>query len=373
MPRRPRRDARAIILRPQRGARISVVATGGTIGSAPDEHASLAPVDDGAMALRAVIRRRRQLALALTVRVRRVASLLSEDVHPSDWIAIASAVAAEIATDPPPDGIVVTHGTDTLAFTATAVAFLLEGVPVPVVFTGALFPPDDPRSDAVCNVTASVRMAANTELAGVFVVFGDGGHDACRVTPAVQTTSIPSYGRAFGAVDPSLCGRIDGRRIRISASLHARLPPRTPRHTVDAVMRLDDRVKLVAVHPALRPRDVLAVAEHDCRAIVLRLYHSGTASTRDGGTDARSLVPAIAECTARGILVFGHPSDGGAVYRSTRLLADAGLLLLPKMSLEATLVKLMWLLARHDDARQVAALMRSDLRGEIAGSLSSSV
>ncbi|MGH8478750.1 MAG: asparaginase [Gammaproteobacteria bacterium] len=355
----------------RRGSRIALIGAGGTAGSTKDEYEHYKASAQGEQVLKHILSLRPGLAADFDIKLKHTWSLLSEDLHPSDWGAIAFAIARAI-NEPQnrPHGIVVTHGTDTLAFTASAITFMFDTLPVPVVFTGSLFPPDFEQSDAPDNVQDSILVAANADYAGVFVVFQGPGGATRRITLANQTLSIAAYGKAFSALDDNYSGRVRDGHVTFSAAMRSRLPRRQDRPvSVSPRVELDDRVRVIKVHPGFRPSDLVRTAENDCRAIILQLYHSGTACTRDVARQSLSLVPAIAKCRDLNVLVFGLPLnhvESGHVYQSTRMLMDAGLEPLPRMSVEAAYVKLIWLLGQRAELTNVLQQMRMNLRGEVA-------
>ena len=361
-------------------ARILVVATGGTIGSAGGGR-GLAPVADARAFLRGVLERSEGLRPdfdRFDLRFAQVGPWLSENVHPAeDWTALATTIARALEADDAPDGVVVAHGTDTLAWTASALSFLLEAPSVPIVLTGAVHPPDHPASDAGPNLRDAALVAANEAVAGCYVVFlGAGGHG--EVFRANRIVSMAPWARHFTSGDGRPLGEVRAGALHLGEEALGALPRRAAGRAQFALHpTIDDAVKLVAVHPALRPDDLVRLAgvegddaEPDGRALVLDLYHSGTACTRDTEARRGSLAPAIRRCVERGVLVFGLPSDaahaGRTIYATTRDLLDAGMRSLPAMTREAACTKLMWLLGQHPgDSEAVAAAMESDLRGEV--------
>jgi L-asparaginase len=172
-------------------AHVCVVACGGTIASEPDTDGA-APAKTGADLVAAVP----GLTDHATVSAREVCAQPGFDVRWRDVIATAGAVRA--AAEDGADGVVVTHGTDTLADTAYALD-LLTDLPVPVVVTGAQRRLDEPSSDAPANLTLAVRAAADDRFApGVHVAFDDelhAGRDVVKAhSNALSTMTSPTTG-----------------------------------------------------------------------------------------------------------------------------------------------------------------------------------
>ena len=141
---------------------ILLLTTGGTIASRPTDE-GLAPEMDG----EDLARRIPFLTDSYTVTVRDILHLDSSNIQPEEWQLIARAVYAERTGY---DGIVVTHGTDTMAYTASVLSFMLRGIPIPVVLTGSQLPIEHPLTDALENLRIAFAMACSG-AAGVFVAF----------------------------------------------------------------------------------------------------------------------------------------------------------------------------------------------------------
>ena len=349
--------------------RIAVLAAGGTIGSTKDQSGSLKAEGKGQELLSLVLAKRSDLAAEYDLRIKQVFTMLSEDLHPSDWGEIARAIASEINdSSSQTDGIVIAHGTDTLAFTSSAVTFMLAGVRIPVVFTGALYPFDHSASDGPQNLQDSIMLAANPDYAGMFVVFQGRDEVSRQVTLANQTVSIIGQAKTFGSTDGLTAGRIVDGRISLPTRIRAGLMRRTSqKERIVAQAKVDERVKILRVYPGFDPTDVLTIARSNCRAIILELYHSGTACTRDVADRSLSLLPAIRQCRSDGVLVFGAsvPREGD-IYRSTDWLIKAGMTPLYRISLEAAYTKLMWLLGQGEPDSAVIEKMNINLCGEIS-------
>ena len=143
---------------------ILMLGTGGTIASVPSAD-GLIPALDGAAMLRLVP----ELEGICTITCKEILNLDSSNLEPSHWQLIAKAIAAEYANY---DGFVITHGTDTMAYTAAALSQMLHNCQKPVVLTGAQLPIQAEGSDAPANVYHAF-LAATSPLKGVALVFGD--------------------------------------------------------------------------------------------------------------------------------------------------------------------------------------------------------
>lgn len=209
--------------------RVSLLAMGGTIATAPGTGGA-APAHGAAE-----IAARLRLSPAPVVRPVDVRTVSSRAVTPRDMWELARAVRGEIAAGA--DGVVVTHGTDTLEETAYALALLLE-TPVPVVLTGAMRAPHLPGPDGTANLAAAIGCALHRPLAryGPVVVFQDEIHTARLVTKHHSTRPAAFTSPAAGPV---------GSVIEGGAELLLGPPPEADRLTATAPP--DKRVEIIQV------------------------------------------------------------------------------------------------------------------------------
>lgn len=206
-------------------AKISVLGTGGTISTTPG----------GAGAVPGV--RAAEMAAALpegpwAISARDVMRKSSRAIGPADMWDLAQAVRADIAADA--DGVVVTHGTDTLEETAYALALLLDPT-VPVVLTGAMRRPYDPGADGPANLQSALIAAASRELApyGPVVVFSDEIHVARWVTKQHSARGAAFASPAAGPVGAIVEGRVRLMLGPVPAGDQLPAEPAPPRHRVE--------------------------------------------------------------------------------------------------------------------------------------------
>ena len=218
---------------------LSLLATGGTIACTPGPD-GLEPTLRAADLLACL-----GSALPCRVRPQDVFLLDSSNVQPEEWCALARAVREALDAS---DGVVITHGTDTMAYTAAALSFLLAGVQKPVILTGSQLPPGHPLSDARLNLLRAIA-AAQAGVAGVYVCFGDRLISGVRCVKT-HTTAMD----AFSSVNAPLAGRFDVEGVRFD---HPQ--PFTPPPGADLTglrLAVDPRVFLLKLVPGTSP-DVL--------------------------------------------------------------------------------------------------------------------
>jgi L-asparaginase len=327
--------------------RVALVCTGGTILSSVDD--GTARLDDQWVErLAAAIRHHADASVEIDVY--QPFLLHSEDVQPAHWLELA-ALVANIADGV--DGVVVLHGTDTAAYTSAALHYLLFGVDVPVVVTGAMVPAGLAGSDAIDNVRAAAAAALSTLAPGGYLAFcnaqGDGVvYAGTRVRKSNRLGPFESVGRLPAAAV------VAGRVVPMAPVQRAGGPAAFR-------LELDDRVAVIDCHPGLRLADATrAAAGSGMRGVVFTLYPSGTASTK-GESSAVAAVRAARQAGLVAVGVARDSSPGGVVYPSTLELAEAGLVMAEGLPVEAAVPKLMWALAQGDPG-VAAALMGGTVR-----------
>lgn len=333
--------------------RLFVLYTGGTIGMGPGPDGALVPLDLGALA--AHLPSIDRLPVALTVAAFDE-PLDSSAITPADWLRIADAIVEHA---PGHAGVVVLHGTDTMAYTASALSFLLGGVDVPIVLTGSQRPITALRSDGRENLITALEFAAchlrgDPLVAEVSVFFDD---VLLRGNRTVKLHA-DSY-RGFGSPDlPPLATA--GVTLDFAAEL-IRPPQPGPIRRLSGV---SGDVIGIRLHPALDESGLLAtLSRPGLRGVVLEAYGAGNGppekwflETVGGVVDAGVTVLVTTQCFA-GSVISGHYATGAALMATGAVPGG-------DMTFEAALTKLMVLLDGHD-ADEIGRLLREDLAGEL--------
>jgi L-asparaginase len=326
--------------------RILVLHTGGTLMMRATEGGALLPDAYG----RDLLAELPILARVADVSTRVLFDLDSGDMQPANWVEIARAVHGALSDDSC-DGIVVVHGTDTMAYAASAVALLLGSLPKPVVFTGAQRPLTEPRTDARANLVDAV-LAATLPIAEVSIVF------ASRVLRGVRSLKLDA--RGLSAFDSPRCQALAELGVDVQIGRHVRGP--------GALASFDPRIETgvlaVRVFPGLNPKLVQGAVRAGVRGLVLEAYGTGNLPHLSG-----SLIPALDEARARGVaVVVVSQCPRGAVdmrrYAGGAAAAAAGAISGGDMTTEAAIAKTMIGLARYDDASGLRAWLETDVVGE---------
>ncbi|MCI4317626.1 MAG: Glu-tRNA(Gln) amidotransferase subunit GatD, partial [Thermoplasmata archaeon] len=313
---------------------VGLLTTGGTIASRIDYRTGgVRPVKDEGEILAFYP----DLGREGPVRIVPVFDRLSEEITPADWEVLAARVAEVFGEGA--QGVVVAHGTDTLAYSAAALSFLLEDLPGPVVLVGAQRSPDRPSSDGPSNLAAAVRLARHPALAEVVVLMHAGlSDDRFAIHRGTRVRKMHSSRRdAFRSMNGPALGLLDGDNLSFAEALRDRSagPARV-------AGRLDQNGGLLWFYPGLRPERAADFAK-DLKGVVL-------AGTGLGHVSSVHL-PWVREAVQRGVVVVMTTQclEGTAdpyVYATGRELLRAGVLYARDLLPETAYAKLLWVLCR---------------------------
>jgi glutamyl-tRNA(Gln) amidotransferase subunit D len=339
--------------------KIALISTGGTIASKIDYRTGGVHAALSASELYASVP---ELANHASIDPEVLLSEYSENLKPEHWAMIADKVAEKVKSGKY-RGIVVSHGTDTMHYTAAALSFALQGLPIPVVLVGAQRSSDRPSSDAALNLLGATAFAAKSEYAGVFVAMHAGTSDdaiACHVGTRVRKNHT-SRRDAFESIDVTPVALVRNSLVEMQKS-GIKLAMRSE-GSMAAKTKFDDRVALLKYHPGFDPRLIEHAAKAGYKAIILE----GTGL----GHVSKECFPALKDAVDAGIMVcmtsqciWGRVSM--TVYDTGRDLLDIGVIPLSDMISETAAVKAMWTLA---NAKDIKKAMQENLANEISSSI----
>jgi L-asparaginase len=277
----------------------------------------------------------------------------SSNMTPEAWLGIARDIESHDARY---DGFVVLHGTDTMAYTASALPFLLHGLRKPVIITGSQIPLCEIRNDARENLITSLMLAANFDIPEVCLYFGGKLLRGCRATKvsadgfaAFDSPNFPPLGTVGIDIEVNW-------DLVLGAKRSARVRVPSLRRPVVSALRL---------FPGISPELVRNVLRPPLQGLVLEAYGVGNGPDQDP-----HFIEALADATARGVVIVDCTQclegtvDLGE-YASGSALARAGVISGFDMTAEAALAKLYVLLGRGYKPERVKREMQQNLRGEL--------
>jgi glutamyl-tRNA(Gln) amidotransferase subunit D len=294
------------------------------------------------------------------VETRILLSLYSENITPKHWGEIARTIAEQISLGV--SGIVIAHGTDTMAYTAAALSFALQNLPIPVVVVGAQRSSDRPSSDAATNLIGAVQFAANAPFAEVVLAMHETVSDTAIV--AHRGTKVrkchTSRRDTFKSINASPIARVKDNEISMLTSDFRK---RNPANHLVVKPDFNEDVALIKFHPGFKPSVIDWYVERGCKGIILE----GTGL----GHVSKYCFDAIQNANTRGVVVaLASQCIWGRVnmhvYDTGRDLLARGVIPLEDMLAETGLVKLMWALGQTKTPEEAKNLLRTNVAGEFS-------
>lgn len=342
--------------------KIALISTGGTIASKVDYrtggvHAALSASD-----LYASIP---ELGNYASVDTEVLLNEYSENLRPEHWSLIANKVAEKVKSGRY-RGIIISHGTDTMHYTASALSFALQNLPIPIVLVGAQRSSDRPSSDAALNLIGGIVFAIKSDYSGVFVAMHASSSDdviACHVGTRVRKNHT-SRRDAFESIDVVPIALVKGDIVEMQ-QCEIKLQKRSSSNDNFVVKPdYDGRVILLKYHPGFDP-ELITHAAVDAGYKVIIFEGTGL------GHISKECFPQIKKAIEFGLMVFMTSQCVWGrvrmtVYDTGRDLLNIGVIPLSDMIAETAIVKAMWVLANSKDKESAKKMMQENIANEIS-------
>ncbi|WP_245671831.1 asparaginase [Desulfuribacillus stibiiarsenatis] len=291
--------------------------------------------------------------------VKQKINLLSENIVPKDWEYIIHELKVAIQENQY-DGVIITHGTDTLPYSVAAVSFLFHDTTIPMVFIASNEPVVDHHSDGFINFNAAVDLIVNDPIPRVLFIFQN-TRGNIHVFLGTRIQQSLTFQHSFDSFELLIWGEMCNRRLRM---YHKPLPGQEEQiHDVqilkplpkklDIQPRFDDRILYIQPYPGLS-YDMLSFGSKKPKAIIHDMYHSSTSSIRE----SYSVIDFIKRCQHEGIDVFLTSfEDRAASYTTTHEILKSGAIPVYNMLKETSIVKLMLAYGNGLSAKEVIRFM----------------
>jgi len=280
-------------------------------------------------------------------------SMDSSNMQPEEWKLLAETIYEEYLKY---DGIVVIHGTDTMAYTSSALSYMLRNIPIPIVLTGSQLSIANPLADAVENCRSAIHMAGSG-VPGIFVAFNRKIILGCRASK-LRTVSFD----AFESINRDNVAVINSNGLEFTSALSD-----IPRNEEPCVLRtkVSDKVFLLKLIPGTNPDIFDIIVQMGYKGIYIEAFGIGCIPFLN-----RDLTEKIKKAVDHGITVLVGTQclyDGSnlEIYQAGRKILGLGVISAGNMTSEAAVTKLMWVLGQTGDREEIRKYFEMDLVGEV--------
>ncbi len=345
---------------------ISILHTGGTIASKVDYRTGGVIARFDPEELLAMFPELRSIA---NIRSRLISNMFSEDMRFAHYKIMAKAIQEEI--DKGCDGIILTHGTDTMGYSAAALSFILEGLPVPVILVGSQRSSDRGSSDSAVNLICAAEFIAKTDFSGVAICMHESmDDDTCLILPATKTRKMHTSRRdAFKAINDKPIAIVSYNTKKIGF-LRKQYDKKDSKRKLVIKDKFEEKTGILKAHPNMVPEQFEFYNGYKGLVIeALALGQLPINAPNEASTPNLKNRKALKDLIDSGCIVvitsqciFGrvHPH----VYSTAIDIGGMGALYAEDLLTETAFIKLAWLLGNYkkDEAKK---LMTENLRGEI--------
>ena len=331
--------------------KISILGTGGTIASRIDYKTGAVNPAFSAEELYSIIP---ELSDYANINTELISNIASEQMNPEDWKNMAEKVIEKIKDEN--QGIIIGHGTDTMAYTSAALSFALVNCPIPVILTGAQRSTDRPSSDASLNMISSVIVASKNQLNGVYLAMHSSIEDNevsihCGTRVRKNHTSRRD---AFQSIGIEPIAIVNQGNVTINKKFNDN------KNKFEVKVNFDENVSLLKFHPGFNPKIIDSIVDSNAKGIILEGTGLGHVNSKCNSAIKRAIdkgmfVGMTSQCLNGRIKM--------TVYSAGRDLLKLGVIPLEDMLPETALVKLMWAYGNYKD-EEIQKIMTTNIAGE---------
>ena len=327
--------------------KILILNTGGTLSSVESEE-GLVP----GLSSQKIIGKMHMVAEDIEVEMKDYSSVDSANIFPEDWAKLAKVIADEYEKY---QGIVVIHGTDTLAYTSSMLTFMLQNIPIPVVVTGSQLSISHPVADAMENCRCAIHMAASG-YPGVFVAFNRKVILGCRASK-VRTVSFD----AFESINYPNVGEISSLGLHIDEN---QIPSR--KGIFRPQMNYSEKVFMLKLYPGIDPGILGFLQQQGYRGVYIEGFGLGGMPFLH-----QNFIASVEKVIKQGMVVLvgsqcRYEGSNLSVYETGRKALKGGVFQAYDMTAETAVTKFMWVLGQSQNHHEMEEYFLMDLAGEVS-------
>ena len=331
--------------------KISILGTGGTIASRIDYKTGAVNPAFSAEELYSIIP---ELSAYANINTELISNIASEQMNPENWKNMAEKIIEKISDGN--QGIVIGHGTDTMAYTSAALSFALVNCPIPVIITGAQRSTDRPSSDASLNMISSVIVASENRLNGIYLAMHSSIEDnEVSIHGGTRVRKNHTSRRdAFQSIGVEPIAIVNQGNVTINNEFNDNRDKFTPK------INFDENVSLLKFHPGFNPKIIDTIIDSGAKGIILEGTGLGHVNSKCNNAIKKAInkgmfVGMTSQCLNGRIKM--------TVYSAGRDLLKLGVVPLEDMLPESALVKLMWAYGNYKD-EEIQDIMTANIAGE---------
>jgi glutamyl-tRNA(Gln) amidotransferase subunit D len=346
---------------------ISILHTGGTIASKVDYSTGAVIAQFTEEEILGLFPELKSMA---NIHSRLIRNMQSEMIRFAHYNLLAKAVEEEAKKGV--DGIILTHGTDTLHYTSAALAFALEGIGIPVILVGSQRSSDRGSSDSALNLLAAAHFITHSEFSGVAICMHENNSDdTCLILPPCKTRKMHTSRRdAFRPINASPIARISVEKKKIDFISNYE---KKDKKKIIKLRLFNEKLKIGLIKPHIQmfASEILAYKGFDGLVIeLLGIGHVPSMKVDEYTDENEHILKAIAELAKKMPVVVAPQTIYGRinmnVYTPGRQLLEAGVIgNYSDMTPETAFIKLAWLLSNYKK-EEIKSLFEKNLRGEIS-------
>ena len=311
-------------------SKILIISTGGTFNAVPTDSGLQPQFNETDLR-----ERLKPISEGCNLSFQNLLNIDSANIEPKHWKLMSESIKEHYQSQ---DGIIIIHGTDTMAYTSSMLSHMLEGIPIPVIITGSQLGISDPLSDGLENMRLSIYMA-RSNYTGVYVVF----NRKVILGKYASKTHSKSF-TAFESINYDNFGEVNSEGLNIKEELLPKIDP-----NFEVKNNMNENVFLLKLTPGLKPDIIDIIIDEGYEGIIIESYGLGGLPNTEGN-DFGSKIKSAIEKGIKIVILSQCTYDGVDldVYETGVTIKDAGIINMPLATKEYAYTRLIWELGNNN-------------------------